>query len=161
MRFPALKMQAKGTKKNKKIDVKEVEIIKLKAQLIRALADYDNLRKRFDTEIENKVKMASAMFTIKFLTIFDMLKNAQNHLKDAGIAIVLEEFGVTLKAEGVSTIGTKKGDTFDEKLHEAVEVSQKSGKKDGEIDKIVLSGWKINDMVIRPTKVKVFRKINN
>jgi molecular chaperone GrpE len=138
----------KGTKTNKK------ELEKVKNQLMRALADYDNLRKRIEREREGFEKIASVKFAVKMLTVFDMIEEAQRHLKDSGIALTLEEFKKILEEEGIEKIKMGQGDKFDEEICEAVEVV-KNG-KDGKIVEVVLTGWKFSDgPVIRPIKVKV------
>ena len=138
----------KGTKTNKK------ELEKVKNQLMRALADYDNLRKRIEREREEFEKIASVKFAAKMLTVFDMIEEAQKHLKDSGIALTLEEFKKILEEEGIEKIQMGQGDKFDEEICEAVEVV-KNG-KDGKIVEVVLTGWKFSDgPVIRPIKVKV------
>lgn len=134
----------------------------LKEQLARALADYDNFRKRVERE-KNQIEMlANARLILKLLSVFDMLEEAQDHLADAGIGLTLEEFNKILKEEGVERIEAEPGTGFDEKLHEVVEtvdVSKKKGAKPGEIAEEVLSGWQVNkDLVIRPTKVKVYKE---
>ncbi len=140
------------TKSRKKI-VKEAS---LKSQLVRALADYDNLRKRVEKEKEGFKKVAVLRFAIKALSIFDMLEDAQKHLKDSGIALTLEEFEKILEEEEIEKIKAKKEDKFDEELHEAVDIAK--GGKRGRIAEIVLTGWKfIDGPVIRPTKVKVYK----
>jgi molecular chaperone GrpE len=145
------------------------ELDELKSQLARALADYDNLRKRIEREKEEVEMIAGARFAIKALSIFDMLEEAQKHLKDPGIALTIEEFEKVIKEEGIEKIKVEQGEKFDEELHEAVEVvsppaGAKSdlaggGKKDGKIARVVLTGWKFFDgPVIRPAKVRVYRK---
>ncbi len=138
----------KGTKTNKK------ELEKVRNQLMRALADYDNLRKRIEREREGFEKIASVKFAAKMLTVFDMIEEAQRHLKNSGIALTLEEFKKILEEEGIEKIQMGQGDKFDEEICEAVEVV-KNG-KDGKIIEVVLTGWKFSDgPVIRPIKVKV------
>lgn len=129
---------------------------KTKSQLARALADYDNLRKRVEKGKEEFEKIAVLRFAIKALSIFDMLEDAQKHLKDSGIALTIEEFEKILEEEEVEKIKAEKGHKFDEELHEAVDVA-KGGKK-GRIAEVVLTGWKFVDgPVIRPVKVKVYK----
>jgi molecular chaperone GrpE len=138
---------------SKKITNQELD--ELKNQLARALADYDNLRKRVEKDKEHFTKIASITLVDKLLPVLDMLKDAQKHLKDSGIEIVISEFEAVLNEEGVVKINTKKGDDFDENLHEVVEVISNK-KSEGKILEIVLEGWRIkNGPVIRPTKVKV------
>jgi molecular chaperone GrpE len=144
-------------KKDARKKTKKGEFEDLKNQLARALADYDNLRKRVERERDQVEKIAGAKFALKALSVFDMLEDAQKHLKDSGISLTIEEFEKVLKDEGVEKIESGPGTKFNEELHEAVEVV-KTG-KDGKIADVVLTGWKFRDgPVIRPTKVKVNKK---
>ena len=146
-------------------ETKGKELEDLKNQLARALADYDNLRKRVEREREQVEKIAGVKFALKALSVFDMLEGAQKHLNDSGLAITIEEFMKILNEEGIEKIEAKVGDKFDEEVHEAVEVADLQGSgegKDGKVVKVILSGWKIIDgPVIRPAKVKVYKKGKN
>jgi len=145
-----------GSKTKGKEEIQENE---LKAQLARALADYDNLRKRTETEIEDKVRLAKARLTLKLISVFDMLAEAQEHLKDSGLAITIKEFEDVLTEEGLEKINAEKGTKFDEEIHEVVEVVDKGKGKGGTIVEELLAGWKFADgSVIRASKVKVFKK---
>ena len=143
--------------KNKKT-VKSPETIKieeLKNQLARALADYDNLRKRSEIEREVLLKFSSERIIARALPLLDSLENAQKHLKDGGLAIIIADFKKLLYDEMLEEILPKKGDMFDEKLHEAIEACE--GGKKGTILEVVLPGWKfIDGPVLRHGKVKVY-----
>jgi len=131
----------------------------LEAQLSRALADYDNLAKRIEREKEETGVIASLGIVVNLLPVFDMLVQAQQHLKDSGLAITIKEFQDVLSEEGVDQINVKVGDKFDENLHEAVDthdVKMKETKLKGEISEVLLVGWRVkNGPIIRYTKVKV------
>ena len=146
------------TKRDKRKDKAE----ELKEQLARALADYDNLRKRVERERGDIGKLAKATVVVQLLPVYDMLEGAQKHLNDSGLAITIEEFKKVLKEEGIEKIDAKQGDMFDEELHEAVEVVDKNskGKKgEGKISEVILTGWKLVDgPIIRPVKVKVYKQ---
>lgn len=134
---------------------KELKVDDLKNQLARALADYDNLRKRSEIEKEVFLKFSSERIILKILPILDNLENAQKHLKDGGLAIVIDDFKKLLYDENLEEIFSKKGDVFNEDLHEAVE-SCEGGRK-GTISNLILKGWKfIEGPVLRHAKVKVF-----
>jgi molecular chaperone GrpE len=142
--------------KKKEVD----EVVLLKAQLTRALADYDNFRKRVEKEASEADTRALSKLVLRFLPILDMLEHIQKSLEDPGLAIAIKEFKDGLTKEGVTVIEPEIGDTFDENFHEVVEVVQQ-GLEDNEITEVVLPGWRIIDgMVIRPAKVKV-NKLNN
>jgi len=145
--------------KNKSKVVKKEELDSLRNQLARALADYDNLRKRVEKERETLVMIASLNLIENLLPTFDMLKDAEEHSKDHGLDLIVKEFSGALEKAGIVKINVESGDKFDEDIHEVVEVASVGGKKDGDIIEEVLTGWKFeNGLIIRPAKVKVFSK---
>ena len=149
--------------KNKKLNIKKNdETETLKGQLARAMADYDNLRRRTDEEKSLWIKFSSQTIITKLLTILDMIESAQEHLKDQGLAIAVLEFKKVLDEEGVEEIMPKVGDEFNHELHEAIESVE--GDKKGKIAEVMVSGWKYKDLpagrqggnVLRFAKVKVY-----
>lgn len=154
----------KDKKKDKKDEEKENKVTKdeleeLRNQLARALADYDNLRKRVEKEKEEFRKVANLNLVSSLLPAIDMLENAQKHLKDSGLALTIKELQEALYTHGIEKINAKEGEKFNEEVHEAVEVISEGGREDGEIIEEVLTGWRFNEgPVIRASKVKVFRK---
>lgn len=132
------------------------EVLDLKNQLARALADYDNLQKRTEKERVLFKTFAKVEVMDKILPVLDMLEEAQHHLKDKGLAIALNSFQNVLKTEGLQRINSDAGEMFDEDLHDAVDIVEKKG-KNGEIVEEVLSGYKIDDVLVRPAKVRVIR----
>ncbi len=136
---------------------KKDQTLVLRDQLARALADYDNLRKRVEREKEGFEKLASLRLTLKLLPVLDALKQAQNHLKDQGVAITIGQFEDALKQEGIEEIKVKVGGEFNPELHEVIEVV--AGSSDNIIAEVSLPGWKfIDGPVIRHAKVKVTKK---
>jgi len=153
-----IKGKKQEIKKNQREKVNE-EAELLKSQLIRTLADYDNLVKRVEREREILGKVASISILTKLFPVLDNLENAQEHLQDPGLSICIGEFKKVLSEEGLTEINPKIGEEFDEKVMEAIEVT--AGEKDNVISEVVLKGWKFNDgEVIRHAKVKV-SKIEN
>lgn len=131
------------------------EIVSLKNQLARALADYDNLRKRTEEEREIWVKYAGQRIVAKLISILDILESAQTHLNDQGLAIAIGEFKKVLLEEELEEVRPKQGEKFDHNVHEVIETVP--GGKHGEIAELVLPGWKFKDgFIVRVAKVKVF-----
>lgn len=129
--------------------------VSLKNQLARALADYDNLRKRVEREKEDWVKLAGLKLVLRLLPILDNLRQAQNHLGDTGLAITIGELETLLGDEGIEEIQVNRGDSFNPDLHEVTEVVENC-QEENKIEGVVLSGWKFKDgIVIRHAKVKV------
>lgn len=147
--------------KNKKVKGKSEKAVNeeaelLKSQLIRTLADYDNLVKRVEREREDLRKTVSQRIVLKFIDVLDGLENAQEHLKDQGLAISIGEFKKVLSEEGLTEIRPKIGEEFNENEMEAIEVV--SGASDNKVAEVVLIGWKFTDgTVVRHAKVKVSR----
>lgn len=127
----------------------------LENQLKRALADYRNLERRVEEERKLLGTLSSAILIEKFLPVLDNLENAQVHLNDQGLEIVIKQFKDILADEGVLEIAAE-GAQFDPNLHEATVVIE--GQKDNVIVKVTRKGYKINDEVIRPAQVVVERK---
>jgi molecular chaperone GrpE len=153
-----------------KPEVENEEIKNLKIQLARALADYDNLKKRVEAEKSVWFQVAGARIVGRFLSVLDNLENAQKHVNDQGLAIVINEFRRVISEEGFEEIQIKLGETeFNSETMEAVEVTEVAeSDKNNKIAEIALAGWQTKEgltekrMVIRPAKVKVFKtKVEN
>jgi molecular chaperone GrpE len=156
----------KRKKENKSVKYNDKVVQVLKNQLVRALADYDNLRKRVETERETWIRFSSERILVKIIPVLDAFESAQEHLKDQGLAIAINEFKKVLEEEGIEEIRPKVGDDFDEKYHEVVEVVE--GKDKNKIAELILVGWKFEAFgsedplarregrIIRFAKVKVF-----
>jgi len=129
-------------------------VVRLENQLKRALADYHNLERRVDEERKLLAQLSSAILIEKFLPILDNLENAQKHLSDQGLEMVIKQFKDILAAEGVEEIAAE-GTQFDPHFHEATEVVE--GQKDGLVVKVARKGYKINGKVLRPAQVAVGR----
>lgn len=133
----------------------ELEIVK--GMLARALADYDNLRKRIESEKESLEKNAGSKVVLKLLPVFDMIIDAQKHLKDSGLEIVIGEFRKSLYDLGIEEIKINIGDDFNPLEEEVSETV--SGEKENTVAEILQMGWKIRGegFIIRPARVNVVK----
>lgn len=130
----------------------------LETQLKRALADYQNLERRIEEERKLLGQLSSMLIIEKFLPVLDNLENAQAHLNDQGLEMVIKQFKDVLLNEGVGEIDAARSQ-FNPNFHEAVEVTE--GPDEGRIVKVIRKGYKINDKVLRPAQVIVERKAVN
>ena len=144
------------TAKKKKVGTRN-DFDALRGQLARALADYDNLQKRVEKEKDQYRTLAKIEFLAKALPVLDDFEKVQKHTEDAGLSMAVEGFRKLLEGEGLERIDAGVETDFDEEVHEAVEVVDKKGKS-GKIVEEVVSGWKMNGVLIRPAKVKVTKK---
>ena len=122
------------------------------------MADYQNLVKRIDTDKKDFVKFATANIISKLLPSLDILELSATHSQDRGVQMAVKQFQDVLFAEGLQEISPKVGDTFDHEIHECVETLP--GEPDNTIAEIITKGYKINDYVIRPAKIKAYVKDN-
>ena len=151
----------KPIKSNKKqVSQSNEEFDAMKNQLARAMADYANLQKRTDEERGTMFKLASISFMTKILPIIDNLKQAQNHVMDSGIAIIIGQLETLAKEEGFEEIKIQIGDSFDEQTMEVTEVIETDDEKDdNNVSEVVVTGWKYNDgTIVRHSRVKVWKQ---
>lgn len=134
---------------------KVVKNHELEERLKRALADYQNLEKRVEEERKLLSKLSASLLIEKLLPVLDNLENAQGHLKDEGLEMVIKQFKEIFAQEGVEEIAAK-GSQFNPNLHEAVETQE--GDSDNTIVKVLTKGYKIEDTVLRHAKVIVTKK---
>jgi len=123
----------------------------LENQLKRALADYQNLKKRFEKEKSDFAQFANAALLDKFLAVLDDLERAQKHLKNDGLSLAIEQFKSVLKTEGVAELDLL-NKLFDPQSADCVEIT--SGPQN-HIVGIIQKGYSLHGQVLRPAKVKV------
>lgn len=148
----------KKSKKSTEQVNNEAEI--LKNQLVRALADYDNLQKRTSEEKVTWIKFAVSKFIENLLPILDVFEASLKHTNDQGLAIGIMQLKDLMKNEGLTEIAPKEGEDFSEELHEVVEVVE-NDEKSGKIAELLLSGWRYtNGPVLRHARVKVYKGLD-
>jgi molecular chaperone GrpE len=129
----------------------EQEVKDLEGKFKRALADYQNQTKRHQTRQVEIIKFANESLLDKLLPVLDSLELAQNHLKDLGLKMILDQFTKVLNLEGVEEIISTNQKFNPETMDCAILVK---GKKDIAITTLV-KGYTYYDKVLRPAKVEV------
>lgn len=125
--------------------------------LKRALADYQNLKKRSEEERLSFAKFSAGAILLKLLPVLDDLERAQSHLKDEGLNLALKQFISVLESEGVREIPVL-NQPYDVKSAECIELV--SGSKD-QVVEVIIKGYTLYDRILRPAKVKVGNSIAN
>lgn len=140
--------------------VLEEKLKEAKSQLMYALADLDNLRRRQEIEIESKALAMEAKAFLPLLTAVDDLQRVWQQVSDQnlkeGLGMVLEEFRSALKQAGVEEIPGV-GSKFDPMLHEAIG-EEASELPPGTVAVELRKGYTIRGHVLRPSIVKVSKK---
>lgn len=128
-----------------------------KDSLARALADYDNFKKRTEAERAMWIEFSSEKLLIKLIPVLDNFEAALKHTSDPGLSIAVTEFVRVFTEEGLEPIEPKAGDIYNHELHEVIETAV--GDKPNTVIETVLKGWKYKTgKVIRFAKVKVWEK---
>jgi molecular chaperone GrpE len=140
--------------------VQSSEMETLKNQLLRALADFDNFRKRATLEKEEIAKYSNETLIKELLIILDGFDKAMGFMKTAdkedlikGIALIRKQLEDTLSKFGVSEVEAM-NKKYDPHLHEAI-LMKESEKENGTIIEVMQKGYVLNGRLIRPSMVIV------
>ena len=126
-------------------------------ELQRLQAEFENFRKRVENERLRILRNANEDLIIKLLSVLDNFELALKHIDDKGVIMIYSEFYSILEKEGLKTIKTD--GKFDPKTHEAL--IQEVGKENEEILEEIQKGYTLNDKVIRASKVKISKVMEN
>ena len=137
-------------------DPKDEEIAKLKDQLMRNMAEYDNYRKRTAKERTELTPEITARVVGEFLPVLDNLERAlQAETADEkykeGVKLIYDSFMGTLEKLGVEKVQTE---DFDPAVHQAVQQVE-SDLESGKIATVFQQGYKIGTKVLRFAMVAV------
>jgi molecular chaperone GrpE len=133
----------------------------LEGRLRRTAADLDNLRKRYDREVQRERAAERTRSAAMWLPIVDDVERALEHGDSgcaglvAGIRAVQEKAVAVLRALGFSRIGSV-GERFDPVRHEVVATVKGDGEPGTVVD-VVRPGYGNDDEVLRPAAVVVAR----
>ena len=147
----------------KKLTKKDLELLisSLEDKHLRLKAEFDNYRKRKDSEISSLLKYEGKSFIMDFLSILDnILRGIESYKEDdikKALLLVKDDFIKKLDVKGVKPFG-EVGDNFDPELHEALTTTNDSKIDDNSIVEIYESGYKYKDLIIRHAKVVVNKK---
>lgn len=143
------------------LEAAKKEVDQYKDKYLRAVAEFDNYRKRTLKEKAELLLNGSEKAVCAFLPILDDFERAiadktedVNAIKE-GVQIIFNKFNKTLESLGVRKIETE-GKDFDVDFHEAVAMVPGMGDdKKGKVIDCVQTGYQLNDKVIRHAKVAV------
>lgn len=143
------------------LEAAKKEVEQYKDKYLRAVAEFDNYRKRTLKEKAELLLNGSEKTVCAFLPILDDFERGiadktedVNAIKE-GMQIIFNKFNKTLESLGVKKIETE-GKDFDVDFHEAVAMVPGMGDdKKGKVIDCVQTGYQLNDKVIRHAKVAV------
>ena len=142
----------------------------LKDQLLRALAETENVRKRAEREREEAVKYGITSLARDIVGIADNLKRALESLPEdseqtdarikslrEGVSLTQQEFETVLTRHGIERIEAL-GEAFDHNFHQAMFEVETKDKEEGIIVQEIQTGYTMRDRLLRATMVGVSKK---
>jgi len=134
----------------------------------RARAEFANYKKRIEKEQEDMIRSANGAFIAKLLPVMDDFERAFQTLPLnlmgmtwlEGIALIQRKLQMLLEQEGINVIETE-GQMFDPTLHQAVTHEESEAHEEGQIIGEVQKGYKMGDKVLRPSLVRVAKKVSS
>lgn len=149
------------------LDELEAKILELKDQLLRTVADSENLRKRLEREKEQTRKFGIANFAKDLLSIADNLGRAldaapnKEDVEDQaienlvlGIQMTEQELQKVFDNNNIRKIDPL-GEKFDYNFHQAMFEVEETDQEPGIVVQVLQPGYAIDDRILRPAMVGV------
>ena len=146
----------------KLLDVEKQNLIEIDEKLKHVLADFQNLNKKTQSDIQNGVNTKVDEFILDFLKIYDDFIRAkevfsENKINTDGLDSILKNMDSLLKKYQVSPIDAL-GEIFDPNSHEAISIITDPNLDDNTITKEIRKGYISQNRIIRPTLVEISKK---
>lgn len=149
------------------IDAKDAEIASLKDQTLRALAEVENTRRRFEREQADTAKYAITNFARDLVQVLENLQRAcdavpadarkENPMLEnisVGVEMTLKELLSGFEKHGIKRLDPT-GAKFDHNFHQAVSQVAIPGTQAGTVVQVLQAGYVIHDRLLRPAMVVV------
>jgi len=148
-----INLQLEKTKKN---------LVSCEEKLKHSLADFQNLQRKTNSDIEFAVNLKIDKFMVNFLDIYDDFVRAKTvlaneNLNVEGLNSILKNMNSLLTTYDVKSINAL-GEIFDPNFHEAISFIEDSTLDDSTVTKEIRKGYISNNRVIRPTIVEISKK---
>ena len=151
----------------------ENQIKDLKDQLMRTLADSENLRKRTIKEVEHAKKYSHITFVRDLISSVDNLTRALESVPDdksqlpepvknliIGLDIVEKEIVTTFEKHNLKQI-CPLGEKFDYNFHQAMFEVPTNDSEPGIVVEVSQKGYLLHDRLVRPAMVGISKKIED
>jgi len=147
------------------VDERDSKIEDLQNKLLRLQADFDNLRRRNNEEQTQLAGFVTAGVVGKFLKVLDNFERAEESIAKSpdsetirlGLEKIHKQFEQALKELNVVEIPSQ-GEKFNPEFHEAIMRAENVELPEDTIDLVLEKGYKINNRIIRHSKVRVVTK---
>jgi len=128
---------------------------------LRERADIENIRKRQERVVADRIQQQKKELFHKVLGVIDNVERALTYQDTLDrqalqqtLRMVLWQMNEVMRGEGITPVRTI-GEAFNPYVHEAIEVVEDSDKPEGTIVEEVLKGYTLGNETLRPARVKV------
>ncbi len=134
----------------------------LKEKWQRALADYQNLERRIQVEITQRVSNKTNDLLLSFINIYEDFNRAvevlsKDDVDTKGLQAIIKNMESLLDDNNIKAINAV-GEIFDPEKHEAVSTVEDDSLDDGTITQEVAKGYITEKGILKPSKVIVSKK---
>jgi len=141
----------------------EPETADFQDKYLRAQAELDNQRKRFETERATLLRYGQEALLEDLLPVVDNFDRATEHVPEdqqgsswvTGIQYIQKNLMDVLAQHGISPVEAKIGDVYDPQTQEAIGTADTTEVAEDHIVQVVAKGYKLHDKLLRPVRVTV------
>jgi molecular chaperone GrpE len=143
----------------KQLTEAQAQVAEYKDGWQRALADFQNYKRRTDVERDNTYQNAVGNIIKRYLPVLDDMERAMaarpaDLAWGDGIELIYRKLQTILENEGLKRIPAE-GQPFDPNFHEAISQEPADGVESGHVIGVVQNGYMLGERVIRPALVRV------
>ena len=171
----ALKQEGDDAGETDPLAVLTAERDELKDQLLRAMAEMENIRRRAERDVSQSKQYGHLNFARDLLSSFDNLsvaldaapkadseavQNLDNGLKNLliGIEMIAREIDQVLERHYITRINPQ-GEKFDYNLHQAMFEIESDEAEPGTVLQVAQPGYQLRDRLLRPAMVGVAKAL--
>ena len=158
---PGTTAEPTASDKSSEVEKLSAERDMLLDRLARMQAEFDNARKRSAKEQQDYRDYALVDVVKTLLPVMDSFDRALQSSPEksefhAGVELIHKQLQAALAKIGVQPVAAK-GQQFDPRFHEAIEMVDTEEAKDHEVLDELQRGYKLKDRLVRPAMVRVAR----
>ena len=149
----------------KLLELEKQKISQTEEKLKHVLADFQNLSRKTQSDIENGVNSKINEFMLDFIKIYDDFIRAKEVISESkinadGLNSILKNMESLMEKYNVKPIDAL-GEIFDPNFHEAISIISDPSLDDNTITKEIRKGYISHEKILRPTLVEISKKEND
>ena len=150
---------------SKLLELEKQKTLQFEEKLKHVLADFQNLSRKTQNDIEIGVNSKINEFILDFLKIYDDFIRAKEVISESkinadGLNSILKNMESLMEKYNVKPIDAL-GEIFDPNFHEAISIISDPSLDDNTITKEIRKGYISHEKILRPTLVEISKKEND